>query len=52
MNRFDRITEIVKGHLPMEVLREFLIELDNFDTEAKREILDYRSFDPTCTIKD
>jgi hypothetical protein len=41
-DRYTRIIEIVVEYLPLDVLREFLIELDHFDTEAKQEILQYR----------
>jgi hypothetical protein len=41
-DRYTRIIEIVVEHLPLDVLREFLIELDRFDTESKQEILQYR----------
>ncbi len=39
MDRFERVINFVKPYIPVEALRELWLELDRFDTEAKREIL-------------
>lgn len=39
MSRFEKIINLIKDHVPPEVLREVWIELNRLDTEAKREIL-------------
>jgi len=46
MDRYNRIIEIIKDHVPSDILRKVAIELENFDTEAKREILAYARENP------
>lgn len=41
MTAADRIIELVKPHVPIEVLRELFVLLDQADTESKRDILNY-----------
>lgn len=42
VDRYTRLTDLIKDHVPPHVLADVLKELDRFDTEAKREIIRYQ----------
>ena len=42
MTAFDLLVEIMKTYLPKDKWCEFFVLLDQFDLEAKRNILEYQ----------
>lgn len=46
MDARQRIIELVKPHISLKMLRELLILLEEHDTEAKRNILEFARKNP------